>query len=152
MNIELNTYLKGILLIILAFSAWRDLKEQRIPNEYIIRCICIRILFIISEVALNGADAIGNFLIKAGIGLIILGAGLLLRKVTKYGVGMGDIKIISLMYLYLDFNVWINAVCLSMILGLLYAVCVRIRLQKENRFPFAPALFLGTILSIIMIK
>ena len=144
-NMDLNFYLIGVLLIILMFSAWKDVKEQRIPNEFIIRGIAIRILLLLHEIVTTGTPAIRNILFKMLICIVILIIGILVRNITRNGVGMGDIKLMTVMYLYLDSSLWMNAVFCSMLCGLVHAAVARIRSKATKRIPFAPSLFLGTL-------
>ena len=142
-------YLNGILFLILFFSAIKDWKEHIIPNVYLVRGVAIRALFLLHEVSLDGTEAIKRLGIKVGISAFIFIIGILIRKLTKDGIGMGDIKLCALMFLYLDVSVWFGSLFVSMILGAIHAFIVTVGKKERGRIPFAPSLFLGTLAVIL---
>lgn len=144
----MESYLQGILLIILLFCGIRDWKEHIIPNAYLIRGFSFRILLFIHEVSTSGADALKSFGWKFLFCLAIGGIGILVRKMTKNGVGMGDIKLSMLMFLYLEAEVWLAALIISFILGLLWGMVLLIRGGSGRRIPFAPFLLMGTMTAV----
>ncbi len=148
MELSIEFYLKGILLLLLFFCARRDWKDGIIPNEYLIRGIAIRILLLLHEVATEGVDAAYHLLIKAGMGILILCIGILIRKLTKDGIGMGDIKLLGVMNLYLSLEEWIESLLRSFVFGLLASIIIIVRKKEAKRIPFAPFLFAGTIVGI----
>lgn len=143
-------YLNGILLVILAFSAWKDWTERIIPNAYLIRGIAIRLLLLLHEVSITGRGAIGFLIIKIIISLMIIGVGIGIRKMTKEGVGMGDIKLIAVMFLYLDGQDWVSALFCSLLIGMVHALISQICSKRTKSIPFAPSLFLGTLITVII--
>jgi len=149
MNISIDVYLSGILLLVLLFSALQDCKKHIIPNRYLIRGIAIRVLLLLHEIAIYGTGAIKRLLLKVLIGFVILIIGLLIRKLTKDGIGMGDIKLCALMFLYLESNVWFRAIFVSLLLGAFHALIVTVGRREKARIPFAPSLFLGTLAVIL---
>ena len=137
-----------MLLIILFFCGIRDWKEHIIPNVYLIRGFSIRILLLIHEVSISGADALKSLGWKFLLCLVIGGIGILVRKMTKNGVGMGDIKLSMLMFLYLEAEVWLSALIISFILGLLWGIVLLVRGGSGRRIPFAPFLLMGTLAAV----
>ena len=145
---QIENSLKILLFIILMFCAWKDWKERIIPNRYLIRGLAVRVLWLLPEISPSGADAIRTFGIKCLITIFILTFGILIRNLTKKGIGMGDIKLMMLMYLYLEGNVWMTAMVYSMFLGMIQAVWVFTKSNKK-KIPFAPALLFGTMAAIL---
>lgn len=142
-------YLNGILLFLLFLSAIKDWKEHIIPNVYLIRGAGIRVLLLLHEISIYGTEAINRLVLKVFIGFFIIIIGILIRKLTKDGIGMGDIKLCVLMFLYLEPNVWFNSIFVSLILGAIHAFIVTVGKRERARIPFAPSLFLGTLAVIL---
>ena len=149
MNLSLEVYLSGILILILLFSAIKDWKEQVIPNVYLVRSTSIRVLLLLHEISIHGTEAIKKLVLKVMIGFFIIIIGILIRKLTKDGIGMGDIKLCALMFLYLEPSVWLGSLFVSMILGVIHAFIATVEKKERARIPFAPSLFLGTLAVIL---
>lgn len=141
-------YLSGVFLVLLGFCAMRDFKEGIIPNLYLIRGGAIRILLLLHEVSVNGIEAIKNLGLKVIIGFFLFAVSIFIRKISQDGFGMGDIKLIILMYLYLEPRIWFGAVFLSMLLGAVWAMIVLICCKGNRKIPFVPVLLAGTVFSI----
>ncbi len=149
LNISINVYLSGILLLILFFSALQDFKKHIIPNRYLIRGTAIRVLLLLHEISVYGTEALKSLVLKALIGFFIIIIGILIRKLTKDGIGMGDIKLCAFMLLYLEPNAWFTSIFVSLLLGAIHAFIVTVEKKKRGRIPFAPSLFLGTLAVIL---
>lgn len=145
----ITIYLNGILLLILFFSAIKDWKEHIIPNVYLVRGTAIRVLLLLHEISVYGTEAIKRLGLKALIGFFIITIGLLIRKLTKDGIGMGDIKLCVLMFLYLEPIIWFSSIFVSLLLGAFHALVVTVYKREKARIPFSPSLFLGTLLTIL---
>lgn len=148
-TLTIEFYLNGIPFLILFFSAIKDWKEHIIPNVYLVRGVAIRILLLLHEISIYGTEAINKLVLKAIIGFLIILIGILIRKLTKDGIGMGDIKLCALMFLYLESSVWFLSLFVSMILGAIHAFIVTVGKEEKARIPFAPSLFLGTLAVIL---
>ena len=146
----MNIYLSGILLILLSFCAHCDWREQRIPNNYLILGFILRIFLLLYEKALIGMGVIGPFFIKVLSCLLILAAGILVRRFTQNGIGMGDIKLMMIMHLYLDVRSWFLTIFLSFILGTVCSGFLRLRSRVNQKIPFAPVLLIGTVIVMLL--
>ena len=149
MNVGMDTYLSGILLVVLFFSAIKDGKEHIIPNVYLMRGLAVRILLLLSEVSLNGTGVLKSFGLKVALCVFIGMLGLLVRAVTGNGIGMGDIKLFMLMFLYLKVDVWFLSIFMSFILGAIWGIFRMIRGCADKKFPFAPFMMLGTLTAVV---
>jgi len=144
MNDIIDCFIHGSLFLILFFCAFRDWKEGIIPNRYLMRGIEVRVFLLLFEVWLEGFESILHLLMKAFIGILIFLGGILIRKMTGNGLGIGDIKLFSVMALYLSAREWIEALfyscifCMTLAFGLF---CIK---KPRNKFPFAPAVFLSS--------
>lgn len=146
---DTNFYLTGICLILLAFCAWRDWEEQRIPNLYLMRGTAIRVLLLLHEISVDGAVAIGMFAERITAAIVIFVIGMVIRRVTKDGIGMGDLKLMAVMYLYLEPKTWFTSLGISFCLGGIYALLWQMRGKGKGKISFAPFLLLGSILAVI---
>lgn len=150
MELTITFYFKAILLILLGFCARTDIKEQRIPNVYLIRGVSIRVLLLLPEVSVSGAEAIKNFIIKIVVCFFIFIMGILIRKITQNGIGMGDIKLMMVMYLYLTPETWVTAVFLGILFGIIHIGIVRIKKKGCKKIPFAPDLFIAAVIVCVL--
>ena len=144
----IDCFMYGSLFIMLLFCAFRDWREGIIPNRYLIRGIEIRIFLLLPEVWLSGFDSILQLFNKAGISILILLSGILIRKMTRNGIGMGDIKLLAVMFLFLPAVVWMTSVMFASVIGLLIGIVFGGEKGKRERIPFAPAIFAGTMIGI----
>lgn len=146
---DINFYLTGICLILLAFCGWRDWKEQRIPNLYLARGFGIRVLLLLHEISVDGAEAIGMFAERIIASVVIFAIGMVIRRVTRDGIGMGDLKLMAVMYLYLEPKTWFVSLGIGFCLCGIFALFWRLWRRKSDKIPFAPFLLLGSILAVI---
>lgn len=150
MTIPYHTYLSAILLLLLFFCALRDWKQQIIPNIYLIRGAAIRVLLLPYDVSIHGVEGIKIMGIKVLCSPFIFGAGILVRKMTRNGIGMGDIKLFCLMFFYLPLEEWVQALLYSSVIGGIIAAAVWIQSGKNKKVPFAPMIFAGTMCAILL--
>ena len=68
------------------------------------------------------------------------------------GVGMGDIKLILIMCLFQGFYGVISALFCSLFAACVLAIALLVLKKKTRRdsIPFAPAILLGTIVSVVL--
>jgi len=121
-----------MLLLVLAYIAWADVKSFRIPNYSIICLITIALYIQINTPWLIN----GSLVFLFGGGLSIIGV----QWVKKEFIGMGDIKLIASFCLFLSgihvlFIVWLSA-----LLGLIGAKVFRFHQEK---IPFGLYLSIG---------
>lgn len=141
-----------LILNILWAVAFIDLKSYRIPNLFIIYGLIIRGIILIFEL-INYSPRTKFIVIGELVAsLVLLIATLLTRFTVKNSIGYGDIKLFIIMGLTLGMTgIW-DAMFLSMIvifLISLYVIITKTKSRKDS-LPFAPAIALGTYLSIIL--
>lgn len=151
-----NTLLDNVKLIsilaILCPAAYSDWNKHIIPNKLIMGALCLRILLFVFELVVNSSNALkygASELISAVVIFII---GFLCSLILKGSVGMGDVKLISIMALFLGASGIVCAVFVSLLVTFIYCVIVLIARKKHKKdvIPFAPFLLLGTYISICM--
>lgn len=140
------------LLAVVWPLAFIDAKTYRIPNRFILfGLICWAGIFV-TELFVQ-YDGIWRRLLSGGIaaGALLL-AAFLCRLCAKNSVGYGDIKLFAVMGLMLGLEgIW-GAIFASLILSFLLAVVLLVTKKKSRKdvIPFAPAIVLGTYLSVFL--
>lgn len=133
------TYL--LLIYLLLMITYHDLKERLIPVKWLALGILIGLVLLINN---------PNFkLIEGIIGSVAIGSFLILvSKVTKGGVGMGDAYVFSLISLLIGWElaggILIFAILLSGILGIVLFTFKKV--NRKSTVPFMPFVMLGTLL------
>ncbi len=112
-----------------------DIKSRRIPN------LALLVLWALTEISHIGESWRTQF-DSHGLAISLLLGGVLVNLVTQDAIGMGDVKLISLIGLMIgrtDFVV--EALTYSAILGLIWVAVAR-----KRSIPFAPSLIIGALL------
>lgn len=138
------------ILLIMGVTAYVDYRMNIIPNEYLVFGIILRGICFVVEILVIGYDAFPQMLADL-IGLIIiLVLALIIRVLSRKGLGMGDIKLFAIMPLFLGVLPALNAMLYSLIISFFQACYFLITKKKgKNDFiPFGPAIFLGTLAEI----
>lgn len=152
-NLSVIQSLKRIALItILSVAAYYDRAAFRIPNKLIIYGLALRVCFVVLEILFE-REVLKETLLSDGIaavGLLII--SLLCLLITKNGLGMGDVKLFFLMGLMQGIQGVLSSVFASLIVSFFVAVYLLLRKKKQRKdfIPFAPCIFIGTVISVIM--
>lgn len=146
-NIRLITLVSLILP-----CAITDYRDMIIPNMVILAGLGLRVILYLAELMLysNGMFAIlTNDLIGAGAILIFCLIG---RMLVRDGLGMGDVKLLLILALFQGFTDMVSSLFFSLFIIFVAAIVLMItgKKTKKDTMPFAPAIFLGTWISIFM--
>lgn len=140
-----------ILISMMWPIAYIDFKEKRIPNKILIIMLIVRAVILIPELALLGN--ISQTLISMVIATVaVIIACVLCCLIVKGAIGMGDIKLFCVMAIYLGLEgIW-SAIFCSLIVSFVIAVfsLATKRVNRKDNIPFAPAILIGTYLSIFL--
>jgi Flp pilus assembly protein protease CpaA len=132
-----------LLLPILGWIAVIDARTHRIANKSIVTLAVTGLV----TVDIQNFDA-GKQLQAA---LIVLVSGLLLS--TFCGVGMGDVKLIVVLALFLlppDLAIYRRFSLIVCLFAFIYALYLsRGKIRQSVKIPLAPAIFIGTIITLI---
>lgn len=140
------------ILAILWPVAYIDLKEHLIPNVYLILALVMRGIILIPELCISPMDAVAQFLSELiGCG-ILLAFCLLVRIVSRKGLGMGDVKLFSILPLFLGALGGMRAMMYSMVIIFVQACFCLItkRKGKKDVLPFAPSIAGGVWIIVIL--
>ena len=159
LSFELNTLFKTntvianckiiILIGFLTVACITDLQRRAIPNLIILIGLGVRVAIAMVELINMGSsyfDVLKNDLIAfVVVSLAFLICGIIVRN----GIGMGDVKMVMLMALYQGFVGVFSSLFISMVVAFFIAIFLLITRKKgrKDSIEFAPALFIGTIIS-----
>lgn len=131
----------GILLSITWTAAFFDLRYQLIPNRLILFGVVSWVWLVITG-SIPLFYSILAATSSAVLMLLIRLLGFLIYK--KAGMGMGDIKLVFLMGLFIQWEIfWV--IYLAIILGGIWAIAGLVfkKIDRKSRLPFAPFLWIG---------
>lgn len=150
---ELIFVIKRLLILaVLWAAAVTDYSEMRIPNKLLVVGIICRIVVLPFEV-IFASDVVLDFLKSEGFAL--LGVTLICvicAFIVKGGLGMGDIKLLMVMSLFLG----VEGICYSMFISVVFSSITAIiflltkKKGKKDTIPFAPFVLLGSVISFIL--
>lgn len=138
---------EAIILFLLGRIAYIDCKKRVIPREYLLIGCEIRLFLLIIEVFQNGHGALNQVVLELAGSIIIMVFLFGVRCLSHMGLGMGDVKLLGVISLFLGWTVTIEALGNSMIIAVVLG-CFSYIKNKAKEIPFAPALLCGTILTI----
>ncbi len=148
LNIGLMNTFKGTTLFasipIMLSIAWYDAKEKQIDVKLMLMLLGISIISIINYDILYPVTHI----LTAALFFVIMFIG---NKVSKNGIGFGDIKLMPILALLLGLGnmlkVTLGALFIMLIVGVISII--RKKAGWKDSFPFAPYLYVAFVLSAI---
>lgn len=146
-----NTKLIALLAIIFV-AANADARHRIIPNGLVLAGVVLRTLFWIIEL-ITATDSFWGIMKSDLLAcLIVIGFCLVAALMVKGGIGMGDVKLMLLMCLFQGFYGVISSLFCSLFVAFVYAIAVLLLRKKTRKdsVAFAPAILIGTILSVFL--
>lgn len=149
---ELSLLKREVLLGMLWPLAVSDVKEMRIPNKILLVGLAARVLIIPVEyltLRIELQAVLINEAIAFAFSFVITIACVL---VSKGSLGMGDVKLICIMALFLGTEGLLYASFLSILIAFFAAIGLLMFKKKKrtDTVPFAPFILAGTFLSFIL--
>lgn len=141
-----------VLLAILFVAANVDARHRIIPNALVLTGLVLRIVFWLIELFSSPTAFWGimkNDLLACLLVVAFFIVGVLL---VKGGIGMGDIKLMLVMCLFQGFYGVVSSLFCSLFVAFIYAIIVLLfkKKSKKDSVAFAPAILLGTIISVFL--
>lgn len=134
-----------LLINILLIIAIIDYKTKYIPDILILVLLALGMwtMFVIPDVSFY------NPLLTSIILFLVL---LIANKVSKDSIGMGDVKLIPVISLFLGFSNIFSVIFISLLLSLIFGVILIIKDKKDikTEIPFVPFIFIGVLLNLLL--
>ena len=141
-------------VVLLAVGAWLlaiDARTHRLPDRIVLPTLAGTLLLVGIEVlALQDATRLG----RAAAGMLALGGFfILLRLLSRGGMGGGDVKLAALLGVVLGWHGWTAVavgVAAAFVLASLYALVLMAlrRADGKTRIAFGPWMIVGAVLAI----
>lgn len=143
------SYLAVVSVVLAAI----DVRSHRLPNAIVLPSYLVAVALLTAAV-LAGAPA--SALVRAGLGMAALFAFyLLLRVLSRRGLGGGDVKLAGVLGLYLGWIGW-DALAVGALAGFVLGgaagmvLLLARRAHRSTRIPFGPAMLGGAWLAILL--
>lgn len=139
---------EGILSLLFVLAAWPDLRFRRIPNRLLLAAFVLRLLLWAAKMRVVLGGAYGSILQELGGGLLLAALLLLVGKICKNGLGMGDVKFLFTAALFAGFWRTVSILFLGLLPAAAWSlVCLGTgRFSRTNRYPLGPFFLAGYIL------
>ena len=131
------------MLVIVSIT---DIREYRIPNNILFIFGIIRSGIWLYELSKKVVVVDEIFRTSVAV-LAILICGVLLKLISHGGIGMGDVKLLIYVTMYMGYHIGIDIIYISiLIMGVIDAILIVLKVKsKKDVMPFAPAVLLGTL-------
>ena len=142
----------GTALWFLYVLSVTDLRQKIVPNRLLLWMGGI-FLGLTGISLLGGAEAALKRLILAGIGSAMMGLVFLIAYfLSRRQLGGGDVKLVTLMGLYLTATRIVGAVFYGLLLCAVFSIVqmARKKLDRKDGVPLVPFLFIGTFLCCLL--
>lgn len=144
---------RQVVVALVLFAAMIiDSKTRLIPNLLILIALGLGILILVIEFIFCRDVFFGSLIMSIAGFLCCVVLFYVLSRLTKEGIGMGDVKLISVMGLLLGLSTTLMSVLFSLILCTVASVVLLFgkKKNKTDRIPFGPFMFFGYILMFIL--
>lgn len=138
----------AIVYSVLLTVAMIDYKFHRIPNQILISACIIRICLMCFELFYYENELFKGIVISCVIGAVISFLFLsIISKMTKQGIGMGDIKLFSVIGFSLGLLSAYYILFYALIILVVYTVIEKFRnkVDRKSKIPFGPFIYIGYI-------
>lgn len=141
-----------VLLEALFYIAWVDYREKLIRNKHLLILIGIRAALFIGEFFAypdSWKYILYGSLFGMLLGFVIFGICYL---ASRGGMGAGDVKLVSVLGLYLGGTALMTTLIIVVVFAALYSIInlIRKKTSLKSEMAFAPFVLLGTIVSMIL--
>ncbi len=142
---------RAVLLFVLLSASVSDLKRNTIPNRLLLSALGVRLVLFVAELQAGSWDLrrFREDLLVLCLWAVFSAADIFL---LKKAIGMGDLKLMAVMELFLGSRLFEAALLSSLFLaglgcGLLLAFGQR---ERRDKIPLAPFFLSGTLLSLLL--
>ena len=141
----------GICYFAVLAAAIIDYKTKTIPNVIPIALVIARVIIFVYELLYSDSaiEYLVGSLIAAGLFLVLL---IIANKISKGGIGGGDIKLIAGIGFVTDINTVISSVLLALVCCIIVSG-VLLALKKcstKDQVPFGPFIYIGYLIMCLL--
>lgn len=136
----------------LAMIAWIDWKEKIIPNKLILAALLVWLVMFVIEVLFTSVKFSQTLLFSLMGGGVCAGVMLLISLAVKDALGMGDVKMVFALGLFMGLMNTFAIILLSMIIMSITAMVLLVmkKVNRKTAIPMAPFVFFGLALNLLM--
>ena len=140
------------LLAILFVAANIDARYRIIPNVLVLTGLVTRVVFWLLELFTSPGQFLSVIKNDLSACLLVLAFFVVGVLLVKGGIGMGDIKLMLVMGLFQGFYGVVSSLFCALFVAFIYAIIVLLfkRKTKKDSVAFAPAILLGTLVSVFL--
>lgn len=141
----------SIVMLILVAVCITDLKMMVIPNLLVLFMLIGRLVCFIVELLVYGKVALSLFVNNLIVGLLVLVILFIMSKLTKGGLGAGDVKLYGSLAFMCGFGCAFYTLFLTLIVSAIFSIVLLILKKKrlKDSFPMGPFILFGYGLTII---
>lgn len=153
LGISEKFFIYSFISILLIMDAFIDIKAQIIPNGLNMTGFIVGLVYLyyklITDIA-TGVDLLFGMFVGAGIFLLIALFALIAYK--KEGMGLGDVKLMGMLGLFLGARNIFQIFILSFIVGAIVSIILLItKIKKvDDYIPFGPFIVIATIITMFV--
>lgn len=132
------------VIAMLAAAAVIDIRTRRIPDRLVLAGAAAGSIFLLLDVQRGSLSGLMGGM-TAGLLMFFV------HKITKDGIGLGDVKLFGCTGMYLGLEGTVSAMLTAVVLSGLYSfvlICIS-RDNKQREIPFAPFILAGALGAIL---
>jgi len=141
-----------ILVLLLAPTAYIDFKNRIIPDKVLIVGLFARIIFYPIEIFVGNKEVFEILL--SDVKGVLLGGGVFLlgTLIVKDSIGIGDIKLYSIIGFFCGYSGTLASMIYSLLICFIVSIILLVFKKKDRKdtFPLAPFTLVGTFLAILL--
>ena len=133
-----------ILISSLIVVSFIDIKYQIIPNKITFSFISLGLLFSLIFDHISFINSLLGLVIPAGLLLLI-------AFIYKKGMGIGDVKLIGMIGVFIGWQYALISIFIGALLGSIYGIYMMLtdKMTRKTRIPFGPFISLGAVIMIL---
>src|SRR6056297_3790261 len=134
----------SVLIATLIVVSFIDIKHQIIPNEITFSFIPLGIILSLIFNHITVLNSLLGFIIPAGLLLLI-------ALIYKKGMGIGDVKLIGMIGVFIGWKYALISIFIGALIGSIYGIYMMLtdQMTRKTRIPFGPFISLGAVLMVL---
>lgn len=143
-------------LVFVLYVAIIDFKHKLVPNKALIYALIARGVVLALEIIIyfisNKSEVPQYFMGDITAMLILFAFMFIVNLITKGGVGMGDVKLIGVLAVWVGFALAFYGLLLGLCVSAIYCgyKLVEKKIDRKDTVPFVPFLAIGFVLALVL--